>query len=242
MPADFKCFTDAGYQIIFDPGAVKDLTARKDSALYDAIGAEVKSGRLAARACGDGEAFFRVFLADEAVPASMEKRAGPAVKGLLEVPTGQLRFAGLEELSAGAGPSLSLAPGRYEITLREMQWSELVESLAERAARRTSPAGSRASDVLGTAAGCLVLATGIGGIAALVAVLNHGWDAWSGAWPWMLGLAGALGSLALLFRLWPGARESLAAQQAMQDRFPTTLVLLRRLEAGEGPSTGCLLH
>lgn len=240
MPHDFKCLTDAGFQVLFDPGAVTEFLAKRDGAKFDALEGEVKAGRLAARSFGDGEAFFRVFLDGEQVPRSMEKRAGPAVRGLLLVPTGKLCFAPLEALTPES-PSLELAPGRYELTLREMQWAELVESLAERAARKTSHTGSRASDVLGTLAGCFVLLTGVGAIAALVAVLDSGWDAWSKAWPWLLGVSGALGAFVLLLQLWPGAREALAAQQAMHARFPTTLVTLRRLDEGDGPTSGCLL-
>ena len=241
MPRDLKCATDAGFQVIFDPLALSGSWTQKDPDWFDAVHAEVKTGRVAARALGDGEAFFRVFVDGEPVPRSMEKRAGPAVKGLLQVPSGRLRFAGLEAVTGATGELLELEPGRYEITLREMQWSELVEALAERAARRTSAHGSRASDVLGLLMGLFVLLTGIGGIAALVAVLDSGWTAWSMAWPWLLCFSGTLGTLVLLLRVFPGARAALAAQQAMQARFPTTLVQLRRLGEGEGPSTGCLL-
>ena len=241
MPRDFKCATDAGFQVIFDPSALSELLALKDPDWFDAVHAEVRAGRAAARALGDGEAFFRVFVDSEVVPRSMEKRAGPAVKGLLLVPGGRLRFAGLEALDTATGEVLELGPGRYEITLREMQWSQLVEALADRAARRTSAHGSRASDVLGLLAGLFVLLTGIGGIAALVAVLDSGWTAWSKAWPWLLGFSGTLGSLALLSRVFPGARAALAAQQAIEARFPTTLVQLRRLGEDEAPRGGCLL-
>lgn len=241
MPRDFKCFTDAGFQLLFDPGAVKSLAAKKPSEWLDALEGEVKSGHLAARAFGDGEAFFRVFLEGEVVPRSMEKRAGTAVKGLLEVPTGKIRIAPFEELANPSGQELEIAPGRYELTLREMQWGELVEALAERAARKASPSGSKASDVLGLLSGCLVVSIGIGGMVALIGVLNSGWGAWSLAWPWLLGAAAVLGVLALAWRSWPGATEALAAQQAVQDRFPTTLVTLRRLGEGEGPSSGCML-
>lgn len=242
MPRDFKCATDAGFQVIFDPLALTGLWAQKNPDWFDAVHAEVRAGRVAARALGDGEALFRVFVEGEPVPRSMEKRAGPAVKGLLEVPSGRLGFAGLEALTASPEEVLELAPGRYEITLREMQWSELVEALAERAARRTSAHGSRASDVLGLLTGLFVLLTGIGGMAALVAVLDSGWTAWSMAWPWLLGFSGTLGTLVLLLRVFPGARAALAAQQAMQARFPTTLVQLKRLGEGEDLSSGCLLH
>lgn len=241
MPRDFKCLTDSGFQLIFDPGAVKSMAAKKSSEWLDALEGEVKAGHLAARAFGDGEAFFRVFLEGEVVPRSMEKRAGTAVKGLLEVPTGKVRIAPFEELAKSSGEELSVEPGRYELTLREMQWSELVEALAERAARRVSPSGSKASDVLGLLSGCLVISTGIGGMVALIGVLDSGWTAWSLAWPWLLGAAAVLGVLALMWRSWPGATEALAAQQAVHDRFPTTLVTLRRLADGEGPWTGCLL-
>lgn len=241
MPRDFKCFTDAGFQLIFDPGAVKTLAAQKESTWFDALEAEVKAGHLTARAFGDGEAFFRVFLEGEAVPRSMEKRAGTAVKGLLEVPTGRICFAPFEHLARAPDQVLEIAPGRYEITLREMEWGELVEAMAERAARKASPSGSKASEVLGLVTGALVLLTGIGGIASLVAVLDSGWSAWSAAWPWLLGASAVFGVLALLWKAWPGAREALAAQQAVQDRFPTTLVILRKLSEGEGPSSGQML-
>lgn len=239
MPRDFRCSTDAGSQLIFDPEAVKEFAARED--WYGLLEAEVKSGRLAARSLGDGHAFFRVFFEGERVPRSMEKRAGPAVKGLLEVPSGRLVFAGGEALGEASTDLLELSPGRYEITLREMEWSELVDGLADRAARKASLSGSKANDTLGLLAGCFVVLTGIGGVAALVAVLEHGWSAWSGAWPWLLGFAGVLGMLALLWQAWPGAKAASAARMAMQDRFPTTVVMLRKLKEGEGPSAGCML-
>ena len=239
MPRDFKVSTDAGQQLIFDPEAVKDFAMKDD--WYDVLAAEVKAGRLASRSFGDGTAFFRVFLEGELVPASMEKRAGPAVKGLLQVPSGRLHFAGGEALASAPTELLELTPGRYEITLREMEWGELVEALADRAARKTSALGSKASDVLGLLAGCFVLLTGVGGVAALIAVLDSGWTAWSAAWPWLLGFAAVLGLLTFLWRTWPGAQEAMAAQRAVQDRFPTTLVRLRRLGDGEGPSEGCVL-
>ena len=240
MPRDFKASTEAGHQLIFDPEAAKELAQKKD--WYDSFQAELKAGRLAARSFGDGTAFFRVFLEGEVVPSSMRKRAGPTVKGLLLVPSGRLRFAGGEELALAPTEMLELSPGRYEITMREMEWGELVEALAERAARKASGSGSKASDVLGLLSGCFVLLTGIGGVAALIAVLQSGWSAWSAAWPWLLGIAAILGLLAFLWRTWPGAREALAARQAMQERFPTTLVLLRKLGDGEaGPREGCVL-
>ncbi len=241
MPRDFKCFTDAGFQLIFDPGAAKTLAALKESEWFDSLEAEVKAGHLTARAFGDGEAFFRVFLEGEAVPRSMDKRAGAAVTGLLEVPTGCICFAPFEHLARAPEQVLEVAPGRYEITLREMEWGELVEAMAERAARKASPSGSKASEVLGLITGLLVLLTGIGGIASLVAVLDSGWTAWSAAWPWLLGASAVFGLLALAWKAWPGAREALAAQQAMLDRFPTTLVILRKLGDGEGPTSGRML-
>lgn len=241
MPADFKCFTDAGVQLIFDPTAVKPMLEKKDTHWFDAIAEEVKAGRLAARMFGDGEALFRVFLEQEPIPRSMSKRAGVAVTGLLQVPGGRVHFAGLENLAKNPGPALELPPGRYELTLREMEWGELVEALADRAARKVSASGSRASDVLGVMGGCLVVLTGIGGLASLVAVLSSGWSAWSAAWPWLLGAAGVLGMVAMAWRAWPGAKVSMEARHAVQDRFPTTMVVLRKLADGEGPSAGCLL-
>ena len=224
MPRDLRCSTDAGYQLIFDPGAVKEFATRSSRAQsrdwYDVLDAEVKAGRLAARSFGNGEAFFRVFLEGEPVPRAMEKRAGPTVKGLLLVPTGRLRFAGGEDLAAAPAEVLELTPGRYEITLREMEWGELVEALAERAARKASLTGSRANDTLGLLAGCFVVLTGIGGVASLIAVLKSGWSAWSAAWPWLLGFAGVLGMLALVWQTWPGAKAAAAAQQAIQQRVP----------------------
>lgn len=240
-PREFRVFTDAGFQLIFDPGAVRELAAQKDSTWYDSLEGEVKNGHLAARAFGDGAALFRVFLEGEAVPRSMEKRAGPAARGLLQVPTGKLHFAPLEHLPKPSGQTLELPPGRYEITLREMEWWDLVEAIADRAGRRASSSGAKAGDLLGPLVGCFFFLTGIGGIAALIAVLNTGWEAWHSAWPWLLGSAGVFGVLALMLRLWPGAKEALAAQQAAQDRFPTTLVQLRKLADGEGPSSGCML-
>lgn len=238
---DFRCFTDAGFQLIFDPGAVSELAGQKDSTWFDSLEGEVKKGHLAARAFGDGAALFRVFLEGEVVPRSMEKRAGTPVQGLLEVPTGKLHFAPLEELAKPSGEPLELAPGRYEITLREMQWWELVEAIADRAGRRASPSGAKAGDVLGPLVGCFFFLTGIGGLAALIAVLNDGWDAWNAAWPWLLGSAGLFAVVAVIFRMWPGAKEALAAQQQTADRFPTTIVQLRKLPDGEGPTSGCML-
>lgn len=242
MPSDFKVFTDAGVQVIFDPAAVKTLLEQQDSRWFDALPEEVKAGRLATRVFGDGEAFFRVFLEQEPIPRSMVKRAGAAVKGLLQVPSGRLHFAALESLVKSPGPPLELSPGRYELTLREMEWGELVEEMAERAARKVSPSGATASEVLGAMGGCLVVLIGIGGLASLVAVLNSGWSAWSMAWPWLLGTAGVLGLVAMIWRAWPGAKASMEARRAVQDRFPTTMVVLRKLSEGEGPSSGCVLE
>ena len=49
MPADFKCSTDAGVQLIFDPTAVAEMLQKKDTHWFDAIAEEVKAGRVAAR-------------------------------------------------------------------------------------------------------------------------------------------------------------------------------------------------
>jgi hypothetical protein len=233
VPRDLRVFTTGEFQLIFDPSVVKAVD-------LDSMEVEVKAGHLAGRAFGHGQAFFRVFLEGEVVPRSMEKRAGTAAKGVLEVPSGRLHFAPFEAL-AKPGGELELTPGRYEITLREMEWGELVEALAERASRKASPSGSKVSDVLGLMSGGLVLLTGIGGIAALIGVLNSGWTAWSAAWPWLLGFAAVLGVSSLLWKAWPGVTQALAAREAIQERFPTTLVQLRKLADGEGPSEGCLL-
>ena len=241
MPRDFRVCTDAGFQLIFDAGAVKELASQKDTTWYDSLAGEVKSGHLAARAFGDGEAFFRVFLEGELVPRSMEKRAGPAMSGLLEVPTGRVHFAPFEELAKPSGEVLELTPGRYEITLREMTWGELVDAIAARAGRRASPSGHKAGNVLGPLLGCLVFATGIGGIAALIGVLNTGWDAWHQAWPWLAGSTATAIVLGLIYAAWPGAKKALDAQQKTAERFPTTIVQLRKLADGEGPTSGVML-
>ncbi len=242
MPADFKCSTAAGVQVIFDPTAVEAMLQKKETHWFDAIAEEVKAGRLAARMFGNGDAFFRVFVEQEPIPRSMSKRAGEAVTGLLEVPGGRVHFAGLENLVKKLGPPLALPPGRYELTLREMEWGELVEAMADRAARKVSPSGSRANDVLGVMGGCLVVLTGIGAMASLVAVLSLGWSAWSAAWPWLLGAAGVIGMISLAWRAWPGAKASMEARHALQEQFPSTMVVLRKLAEGEGPTTGCMLE
>ncbi len=175
-----------------------------------------------------------------AAPDRVRTADEPAARGTLELPSGRLCVAGLDEafaarnaeLHPGAfGEVIELEPGRYDVEVRPLEWIVPPEE-RERVRRSVLRRGDEAIAGLVHGGLPLLLVLAAFGAAAVTGVLALGGTGAGPAVVWTVGVA------AVLLTAWaaivqagasPPLRRVLAARRRVAEAFPDAVLAVRRV-------------
>jgi len=241
---ELEAGTDAGAFLLYDPTS---LDAPAESASFTArmeqLHAAVSSGHaLSYSYAADGSSLLHLYL-DQRVPQMVLRRIERTHRGLLRIPSGQVRYAGIEYLGRPATGTMAteatVPPGDYEVTAYELEWGEAASNAADRAAEKADGRGATWSSLGGFGCAFSVLLALCGGSA--IWALRQSEPA-PDFWRWVqrivIGWAVWVTASVILLRL-PSSKRAEAARRQTRHDFPEVVVELTRLTALPPDLVGC---